>query len=296
MKTTRTLLAVLTIAGVVGAAAREAPAAPVSLVVKNSGFESYVIGADGFYPTNPDWVNSGSVGTDNPDSTIYTGTTGATAPIPGDGDGYQLGLAYDGGFFYQDLDATLNPGGLNLLQAGEYTLTVAVGNRLDIGPPYRQRPYDLWRFDGLLHHQADGGRDHSEDGDGLGRASAQWVIHEHFLDLHRHERRSDRDASPHPARVHGYGHQQPRQLRQRPLVAVDPRAFGGVAAGPGRFAGVAPESAISPAGAGKRVGTPHEPLLLSQPPTPQLEGEQAPRKRRTASPARRSSPRSPIPG
>lgn len=119
-----------TFALVVGAAAGNAHG--TTIAVKNSGFELPTVADGGFIAAITDWTVGSDSGVGNQTNAQYTNTTGDTSPIPG-GDGFQVGYAQNNSFLYQDIDATLNPGGLNLLQAGEYTLTVAVGNRLDIG-------------------------------------------------------------------------------------------------------------------------------------------------------------------
>jgi hypothetical protein len=118
-------------------APRQLMASPISLVVDNFSFESPVQG-DGGQSVNSvtGWdfpTPSYSAGVTDLADADYPGTTGSPGTVPG-GDGVQAAYVGNNGTadpsrLEQDLSATLNPGGLNLLQIGQYTLTVAVGDR-----------------------------------------------------------------------------------------------------------------------------------------------------------------------
>jgi hypothetical protein len=92
-----------------------------SLVVTNFSFETPALGDGNFQSGAPGWTAFGSAGVYDPPAVQY----------PVVSDGVQIGFTFNapGEGFQQDLLASLNPGGLNLLQPGSYTLTVAVGNR-----------------------------------------------------------------------------------------------------------------------------------------------------------------------
>jgi hypothetical protein len=108
------------------AGSRIRPSVNNRLLVLNSSFETTALADNDFTLTAPDgWTGSGQVGLSEPVDAMYPNSSAAAGKglLPGTGDGAVFARIRTGGWLSQ----TLN----EVVQSGTYTLTFALGNRLD---------------------------------------------------------------------------------------------------------------------------------------------------------------------
>ena len=116
---TKTLIATTTAFTLVAGSASAAP-----IFIANHSFEDAALGDGGAGGGVSDWVG-GSGGRFNPTDGHFTGTSGAPGTIPGTGDGVQIAYMNGSSPMYQSV-GTIEANSV-------YELTVAIGQRLDLG-------------------------------------------------------------------------------------------------------------------------------------------------------------------